>query len=200
MTPGFTLHTGNSQPIETLSENIVDSPVAWALFSKEIMPTGIAYAVRRVEIELAQVKADLDIQDGEIRPLYLKNMPTDKLTSLERERLQTLERICAGVTQDAIDGGWTVIGIMNYAKGLERKIKSMVDENVDKVLAMSDKQVTALTVMDGHNPDDVAKISRHAAETAILKSKINSLEYQIKQLSSIHSATVNALADERRKP
>lgn len=127
-----------------MSENIVQRPVAWALFSKEIMPSGTAYAVRRVEIELSQIEADLDIQDAEIKPLF-----TDVFTSIERERWQTLERICAGVTQDAIDGGWTVIGMMNYAKGLERKIQS--------------------------------------------------LEYQFKQLSALHSATVNALADERSK-
>jgi|688.fasta_scaffold452985_1 hypothetical protein len=127
-----------------MSENVVRKPVAWALFSKEIMPSGIAYAVRRVEIELAQIEADLDIQDAEIKPLF-----TDAFTSTERERWQMLERICAGVTQDAIDGGWTVIGMMNYAKGLERKVQS--------------------------------------------------LEYQLKQLSSLHSATVNALADERSK-
>lgn len=32
-----------------------------------------------------------------------------------------------------------------------------------------------------------------------LESKVQSLEYQLKQLSSLHSATVNALADERSK-
>ena len=53
----------------------------------------------------------------------------EKLTSIERERLQTLERICAGVTQDAIDGGWTVIGMMNYTKGLERKINAIRDQS-----------------------------------------------------------------------
>lgn len=127
-----------------MSENIASEPVAWALFSKDIMPSGVAYAIRRVEIELAQIETDLDIQDAEIKPLF-----TDHFTSLERERFRTLERVCAGVTQDAIDGGWTVMGMMNYAKGLESKIKS--------------------------------------------------LEYQFKQLSTLHSATVNALADERSK-
>lgn len=51
-------------------------PVAWALFSKELMPTGAAYAIRRVEIQLAQIESDLDIQDAKIRPLYAE--PVDQ--------------------------------------------------------------------------------------------------------------------------
>ncbi|HFH4656653.1 hypothetical protein [Pseudomonas aeruginosa] len=42
----------------------------------------------------------------------------------EVERLRQLERICEGLPQDAIDGGWTVQGIRCYAKRLEDQLKS----------------------------------------------------------------------------
>lgn len=41
----------------------------------------------------------------------------------EVERLRQLERICEGLPQDAIDGGWTVQGIRGYAKRLEDQLK-----------------------------------------------------------------------------
>ncbi|WP_430298821.1 hypothetical protein [Pseudomonas aeruginosa] len=39
-------------------------------------------------------------------------------------RLRQLERICEGLPQDAIDGGWTVQGIRGYAKRLEDQLKA----------------------------------------------------------------------------
>ncbi|MER0612078.1 hypothetical protein AAA556_10390 [Pseudomonas aeruginosa] len=39
-------------------------------------------------------------------------------------RLRQFERICEGLPQDAIDGGWTVQGIRGYAKRLEDQLKS----------------------------------------------------------------------------
>ncbi|MFT2180810.1 hypothetical protein [Pseudomonas aeruginosa] len=41
----------------------------------------------------------------------------------EVERLRQFERICEGLPQDAIDGGWTVQGIRGYAKHLEDQLK-----------------------------------------------------------------------------
>ncbi len=40
----------------------------------------------------------------------------------EVERLRQFERICEGLPQDAIDGGWTVQGIRAYAKRLEERL------------------------------------------------------------------------------
>ncbi|WP_236084107.1 hypothetical protein [Pseudomonas aeruginosa] len=42
----------------------------------------------------------------------------------EVERLRQFERICEGLPQDAIDGGWTVQGIRCYAKRLEDQLKA----------------------------------------------------------------------------
>ncbi|HFN4543866.1 TPA: hypothetical protein ACGSPD_001804 [Pseudomonas aeruginosa] len=39
-------------------------------------------------------------------------------------RLRQIERICEGLPQDAIDGGWTVQGIRGYAKRLEDQLKA----------------------------------------------------------------------------
>ncbi|HCK7348223.1 hypothetical protein K3176_18750 [Pseudomonas aeruginosa] len=39
-------------------------------------------------------------------------------------RLRQLERICEGLPQDAIDGGWTAQGIRGYAKRLEDQLKA----------------------------------------------------------------------------
>lgn len=45
----------------------------------------------------------------------------------EVERLRQFERICGGLPQDAIDGGWTVQGIRGYAKRLEDQLKVALD-------------------------------------------------------------------------
>ncbi|HCF0295536.1 TPA: hypothetical protein NH680_000783 [Pseudomonas aeruginosa] len=42
----------------------------------------------------------------------------------EVERLRQFERICEGLPQDVIDGGWTVQGIRGYAKRLEDQLKA----------------------------------------------------------------------------
>ncbi|WP_260477652.1 zinc ribbon domain-containing protein [Pseudomonas aeruginosa] len=42
----------------------------------------------------------------------------------EVERLRQFERICEGLPQDAIDGGWTAQGIRGYAKRLEDQLKA----------------------------------------------------------------------------
>ncbi|RUK38955.1 hypothetical protein IPC229_30660 [Pseudomonas aeruginosa] len=52
----------------------------------------------------------------------------------EVERLRQFERICEGLPQDAIDGGWTVQGIRGDAKRLEDQLKAALArvEELDK--------------------------------------------------------------------
>jgi hypothetical protein len=50
------------------------------------------------------------------------------LSDDERQILETLERICEGITQDHIDGGFTVTGLSRYAKDLEEEIKQLKSE------------------------------------------------------------------------
>ncbi|HBN8473720.1 TPA: hypothetical protein L3709_005912 [Pseudomonas aeruginosa] len=47
----------------------------------------------------------------------------------EVERLRQFERICEGLPQDAIDGGWTVQGIRGYAKRLEDQLKTALGQH-----------------------------------------------------------------------
>ncbi|HHN2020354.1 TPA: hypothetical protein ACRM0L_000270 [Pseudomonas aeruginosa] len=46
-------------------------------------------------------------------------------------RLRQFERICEGLPQDAIDGGWTVQGIRGYAKRLEDQLKAALARVAD---------------------------------------------------------------------
>ena len=55
----------------------------------------------------------------------------------------------------------------------EKVIGDSIDNNIDKLMAMSDEQVRALSAFEGHNPDDDAKIVKQAAEIAILKHKLS---------------------------
>ncbi|HEK0205855.1 TPA: hypothetical protein SMO35_000463 [Pseudomonas aeruginosa] len=58
-------------------------------------------------------------------------------------RLRQLERICEGLPQDAIDGGWTVQGIRGYAKRLEDQLKAALARvaEMEAKLAEMEKQV-----------------------------------------------------------
>ncbi|MEN1451254.1 hypothetical protein, partial [Pseudomonas aeruginosa] len=47
----------------------------------------------------------------------------------EVELLRQFERICEGLPQDAIDGGWTVQGIRGYAKRLEDQLKTALGQH-----------------------------------------------------------------------
>ncbi|MFG8480074.1 hypothetical protein ACEOUU_12470 [Pseudomonas aeruginosa] len=57
-------------------------------------------------------------------------------------RLRQLERICEGLPQDAIDGGWTVQGIRGYAKRLEDQLKAALARvaELESKLAELEKQ------------------------------------------------------------
>src|SRR5574343_42530 len=47
------------------------------------------------------------------------------LTDQERQRLETLERVCEGLRQDTIDGGFNFKDFGKYARDLEEKNKAM---------------------------------------------------------------------------
>lgn len=93
-----------------LAELGKQEPVAWIVGSEEIDDFKCGREV--------MVMRDDDEEELEKVPLYSE--PT--LTSAERERLNTLERVVAGLPQEAIDGGWTAKGISDHAKSLETRI------------------------------------------------------------------------------
>lgn len=51
----------------------------------------------------------------------------------------------------------------------EQRLERAVDENMEKVLKMTDEQISAVTRLEGHDPDDVAKIGKLIAESVILR-------------------------------
>jgi len=62
---------------------------------------------------------------------------------------------------------------------LDTALQAAINSNCDKIMAMSDEQVTALTRLDGSNPDDVARLGRQAFELARQKVRIASLEAEL---------------------
>ncbi|HIE5895774.1 TPA: hypothetical protein ACXN0B_000842 [Pseudomonas aeruginosa] len=93
--------------------------------------------IRRAFGKLKEIRAQHDRIIGELRAeiamlrsyeseweLLLNQHEQERDAALaEVERLRQFERICEGLPQDAIDGGWTVQGIRRYAKRLEDQLK-----------------------------------------------------------------------------
>ncbi|MBJ9995821.1 hypothetical protein IAE32_10820 [Pseudomonas sp. S33] len=63
----------------------------------------------------------VDIEDGYVGVPMIEAV---EVAANELRRLRQFERICEGLPQDAIDGGWTVQGIRGYAKRLEDQLKA----------------------------------------------------------------------------
>lgn len=63
--------------------------------------------------------------------------------------------------------------LLDEIRELKAKLEEMTDNNLDKIMEMSDEQIRALSAFEGHNPDDDAKIAKQAAEIAILKHKLS---------------------------
>jgi len=54
---------------------------------------------------------------------------------------------------------------------LSQALEAAVDNNLDKLMAMSDEQIRALAGFEGHHPDDLAALARQTFEIALLKNK-----------------------------
>ncbi|HGW5819397.1 TPA: hypothetical protein ACNIOI_004315 [Pseudomonas aeruginosa] len=82
----------------------------------------------------------------------------------EVERLRQFERICEGLPQDSIDGGWTVQGIRCYAKRLEDQLKTALGQHnvpsgwklvpLEPTLEMLDARRDSEDGMDGYLVED----------------------------------------------
>ena len=62
---------------------------------------------------------------------------------------------------------------------LEAELAKFAESECDKIMAMSEEQITALTRMQGSNPDDVAKICRMACDLALKDVAIQRLEAEL---------------------
>jgi hypothetical protein len=75
---------------------------------------------------------DANVFEEKIRygiDLLIASQSKKPISDEDRQRLETLERICEGLTQDHIDGGFTVTGLRKYAKGIEEDIKRLKSDN-----------------------------------------------------------------------
>lgn len=89
--------------------------------------------------EVGALKAELQSQRERNTELIFKlGSATNGWGRCEKERdaalaevelLRQFERICEGLPQDAIDGGWTVQGIRGYAKRLEDQLKTALGQH-----------------------------------------------------------------------
>ncbi|WMU52636.1 hypothetical protein [Pseudomonas aeruginosa] len=97
----------------------------------------------------------------------------------EVERLRQFERICEGLPQDTIDGGWTVQGIRGYAKRLEDQLKSALARvaelekqepvawvDVDWIAQVSDPRGDGCTVRRAYGSAGVGLVPLYAAPVA----------------------------------
>lgn len=64
-------------------------------------------------------------------------------------------------------------------EALEAELAKLRDSECDKIMAMSEDQIAALTRMQGSNPDDVAKIGRMACDLALKDVAIQRLEAEL---------------------
>jgi hypothetical protein len=71
---------------------------------------------------------------------------------------------------------------------LEEALQQSIDSNVDKIMAMTDDQVAALTRLDGSNPEDSARLGKQACELAIAAVRIAEQDEEIARLRSALNA------------
>lgn len=65
---------------------------------------------------------------------------------------------------------------------LQATLDTKIDESCDKVMAMSDEQITALTRLDGSNPKDVAALVKKTIECALLEVERNAAIAKLDEL------------------
>lgn len=108
--------------------------------------------------ERTRVSADWD----ELTFLFLMElgepMHSDVVTRLKNKFAYLYERAADRITELEAE--------------VARLHESAVDQNIDKLMALSDEQVTALTRLEGHDPDDVARLCKQVIEIARLKVEV----------------------------
>jgi len=75
---------------------------------------------------------------------------------------------CPGCRSAIYDGareqGWCTDCIPPEIAQLREALDASIDEQLKKLLAMSDEQITALTRLQGHDPADQAKLAGQAMD------------------------------------
>jgi hypothetical protein len=80
---------------------------------------------------------------------------------------------------------------------LENELEKAVDTNLDKIMAMPDEQVLALTRLEGSNPDDVAALARMTIDLATVTIERDALRKELEALESVHREQKDKLRAEK---
>jgi hypothetical protein len=64
-------------------------------------------------------------------------------------------------------------------EALEAELAALRDSECDKIMAMSETQINALTRIQGSNPEDIAQLGRMTARAAIKDVEINRLRAEL---------------------
>ena len=85
--------------------------------------------------------------------------------------LQTIEQLTARVRE-----------LEEENARLNGVIESNIDDGIDKIMAMSDEQVSALAGFEGSNPEDKATIARQCMDIAMLRVDLAASQAYAEQL------------------
>ncbi len=77
---------------------------------------------------------------------------------------------------------------------LEQALQQSIESNVDKIIAMTDDQVSALTRLDGSNPEDSARLGKQACELAIAAVRIAEQDEEIARLRAANADAMHQAA------
>mgnify|MGYP002681961300 CR=1 FL=1 len=59
---------------------------------------------------------------------------------------------------------------------LKEQVAQLQDSSIDKLMGLTDEQVTALTRLEGSNPDDAERIAKQAMKLAMLNVELTTLQ------------------------
>ncbi|WP_244540387.1 hypothetical protein [Pseudomonas aeruginosa] len=120
-------HPKHGQPHKALNyfKDQHDAQVAhWRERGCEVSEDELMAVAQHERIAASRWERAMDLMGEHVARISEKLTKERDAALVEVERLRQFERICEGLPQDAIDGGWTVQGIRGYAKLLEDQLKS----------------------------------------------------------------------------
>ncbi|HBO2969453.1 TPA: hypothetical protein NH770_005111 [Pseudomonas aeruginosa] len=104
-------------------------------------------------------------------------------------RLRQFERICEGLPQDAIDGGWTVQGIRGYAKRLEDQLK-VAQAEVEALRAELQSQRERNTELIFKLGSATNGWGRCEKERDAAQARVAELERKLRNEENAHTTTI----------
>jgi len=188
--PSFEWMVGVSERLKKVLTHPDIKPVAWALFSKKIMPSGVAYAVRRVEIELSQIEADLDIQDAEIIPLFMKRdlLASNQSALIEqfRQEIEMKELDNRALLED-------VLGTLKYILNRNEINTNIVKKNINDIeVALVDSYPSTVNALADER--NTSRFTDNPVAILHVKEDSTSASYCLDELSVLPIGSHNLYA------